>query len=355
MLSTRDARHLRRADKALRSIVAEHPWADTDTPVTRFLAEWRTSFPAATACRLESPTLTSGQLALLDGLTTFTSVGFRSTAEVNEQPLAVVRTMPRLEALAVFERAGGASGRRSTRATTPFILSPSAAIWGELGHLRELNLELPAAAMPVGLLSALNSKLRKLSLRVVHHRHRIGVHQNRGIKGLITDAALAALPLLEGLHLFAVLGTHTAGPLAGDKNPHKVFTGVSLAALTRLSSLTLHGAALPVGVFSHAPTSIRSLDVSHCTGLTDATFNAPCLAGITSLILHDPPEGLSSRMFVGLSALEELNVRAERGGHNLITGAALRALGLHGRLRRLRCFSEISPREAHTYFPQDDR
>jgi hypothetical protein len=158
--------------------------------VPHLLAEWRASFPAAIACRLESATLTKGQLSQLKRLTSFTSVGFRSKAEANEQPLAVVRTMSHIEALTVVE---SASARRTA---TRLALAPAAAVWGELGSLRELSLELGAAVMPATLLSSLNGAvLRKLSLRICNS----GWDERAGIVGLITDAGLAGLPLLEEL------------------------------------------------------------------------------------------------------------------------------------------------------------
>lgn len=316
MLSTRDVRHLRRADKALRSLVAEHPWTDSATPVSRLLAEWRSSFPAATACRLESPTLTKGQLAQLEGLTSFTSVGFRSKAEENEQPLAAVRTMPRLEALTVVD-CHTALGRGADHA----LKAPSDTVWGELRSLRELSVTLPCSAIPLALLSSLNGAvLRKLSL-CVSNSWDTGTTRIR-----VSDAALAALPLLEELCL--------------DGTLLKGFSGTGLAMLSRLVSLKLRSATLAEDVFASAPASLRSVDVSGSTGMTDATFSAPCFAGVTSLTLNRPPESMTSAAFAGLFALEVLDLAIHE--HTaLIADAALAVLGSHRRLRRLRCSWEL--------------
>lgn len=345
MFNTRDIRHLRRCDKALRSLVAEHPWADLDTPVHHLLAEWRSSFPAATACRLESATLSKGQLMQLEGLSAFASVGFRSKAAANEQPLSSVRVMPRLEVLTMVERAVEPTTRRSTRGVAPLVLAPSAAVWGELGRLRELSLDMPADTLPINLLSSLNGAvLRKLSISVsdrVSWRRMGG--WGRNAKDVVTDAALAALPLLEELCLIGVLGPAASAlqvhlPLPQGLPSPGTFTGSGLASLPRLASLTLHGGDLPPDVFSQAPASLRALDVSNCSGLVDATFTTARLAGLTSLTLHDPPVGVTSEAFAGLAALESLVVKA--AFHNtLISDATLAVLGSHGRLRRLVCSS----------------
>lgn len=340
MLSTRDVRHLRRADKALRSLVAEHPWADSITPVSHLLSEWRSSFPAAIACHLKSPTLTKGQLEQLKGVNSFSSSGFRSKAEANEQPLAVVRAMPHLEALSVANVSAPRRANRWSGAALPLLIAPSAAVWGELGRLRELCLELPASAMPVALLGSLNgSLLRKLAIR------NSTLHSADGIQGMISDAALAALPLLEELLLNNVLPSHAG--IWGSKGPSPDFTGSCLAALPRLKVLAILSASLPSGVFSRAPASLRSLDVSWCSGLTDASFAAPFLAGITSLTLRNPPAAMTSAAFAGLTALEELVMQIV-GDSALASDGAFAVLGSHCRLRRLRFKTNVEHHGAGT-------
>lgn len=258
--------------------------------------------------------------------------------------------MPGLEVLAVVERAAAVTARRSSRAVAPLFIAPSAAVWGELGRLREVSLDLPVAAMPLALLRSLNGAvLRKLALRVAEFSMTSrGGYYGPGIRGLVTDAALAALPLLEEVGLFGVLptafaGYGLAGGAAGDES-EEAFTGAGLASLPRLASLTLHSARIPDGLLSHAPASLRSLDLSHCSGLTDATFAPPCLAGLTSLTLHNPPATVTSEAFVGLVALEDLFVQSSNNG-GLISDATLAVLGSHGRLRCLRC----SGGSRHTY------
>ena len=85
---TQEVRHLRRTDTTMRSLIAEHPWADSDTTVCRLFNEWHSSFPSATAIRLASPTLTKAHLGQLSGLTRFTIEGFHSKVPGNELPLA---------------------------------------------------------------------------------------------------------------------------------------------------------------------------------------------------------------------------------------------------------------------------
>lgn len=149
MLSTREVRHLRRADTILRSLVAEHTWADAVTPV-RNLTQWRSSFPAANVAFVDAATLTKAQYTRLAGFTGLGVLGFRCKSGVgNELPLALVRTMPHLESLRVAVRA--LLGKQCI----PFDISSSAAVWRELGRLRELRLELPHVSYPADILSQL--------------------------------------------------------------------------------------------------------------------------------------------------------------------------------------------------------
>ena len=241
-------------------------------------------------------------------------------------PLAVVRTLPHLEALIVVHCAPTKRGKAPRLA-----ISPTAPVWGELGSLRELSLELTASSVPLTLLGSLNGAiLRKLALRITNLD---GLET--GIGGLVTDAALAGLPLLEELLLDGALPLESA-PF-GDSSSIS-FTGAGLAALHRLTSLTIHQGTLPTGMFSHARASLRTLKLSGCSGLTDASFAAPCFSNITSLSLRESSEGLTAVAFAGLAALEELTLHT-KASVALISDAALAVLGSHGRLRRLRCSS----------------
>jgi hypothetical protein len=338
MLSTRDVRHLRRADKAMRSLVAEHPWTDVDSTVYRRLPEWRSSFPAATAIRLVSTTLTKGQLGLLKGLTRFTIEGFHSKMAGNELPLAVVRTMPSLTALGVVDRQSFTDRKAATMTTShsdraaALALSPSARVWGELGGLRELTLTLALSALPPNFLSGLSGALRKLSLSTIPPP---ATAQLGGDTFVLTDTALTRFPLLEELMLCRVASWE-------DQSTAPLFSGVCLATLTRLGTLALTHSHVPPRVLEHACPALRSLNLSHCTGLSDETFTsapAAVLSGIRALNLRDAPASVTSVSFAGLDGLEDLDASCNLQP-SLLSEDMLRVLGSFGRLRQLRAHAD---------------
>ena len=317
MLSTREVRHLRRADTVLRSLVAEHSWADAVTPV-RNLTQWRTSFPAAHVAFVDAATLTKPQCARLSGFTGLGVLGFRCKSGLgNELPLALVRSMPHLESLRVAVRSG--LGVKSI----PTDIAPSAAVWRELGRLRELRLELPHASYPSDLLSHLGG-LHKLQLEATIERGQlapVGAF-------LVTDAGLARVPELVELKL-------------RDISFHRGFTGASFSLVPALSVLELHSAHLPRG--SLLPTNLQSLSISGQAHLADETL-AP-LTRLTSLVLDTfgnqarAPGGnatdgcLTSAAFLGLSQLESFNVT--RGTLGTSADLILAVLNGFGKLRRL--------------------
>lgn len=282
MLSTRDVRHLRRADTVLRSLVAEHPWSDAVTPI-RSLTQWRSSFPSAKAALVDAVTLSKPQLARLSGLTSLGVLNFRRKgAPSDELPLAFVRSLPRLEVLHIAFR----NGLRGT----PFTLSPSAAVWRELGGLRELALELPRTHYPLDLLSRLGG-LRKLSLAA-----ELSPVPPPGTL-VVTDAGLTRLPDLESLTL---RGVHFA----------RAFSGACFARLPHLTSMDLFCAALPVG--ATLPVQLVALAVAGQGPLANETL-APLVAlkslkVDTDARLLGSSGGLSSVAFQGMAWLESLDV-----------------------------------------------
>lgn len=316
----------------MRSLIAEHPWADSDTTVCRLFNEWHSSFPSATAIRLASPTLTKAHLGQLSGLTRFTIEGFHSKVPGNELPLAVVRTMPGLTALTVCDRKS-VSGRRAASVTAShseraaaLALVPTAPVWGELGQLRELSLTLPLTALPATLLSRLSVGLRVLCLNVIPPP----ATAEGGGSFVLTDAALAGLPLLEELTLCRVATWSDVTAV-----PH--FSGSCLATLSRLKMLALTHSHLPPLVLEHACPALRSLSLAHCTGLTSETLTSiptAVLAGIRTLNLRDAPPAVTSVAFAGLTGLEDLDVSCNLQP-SLLSEPLLRVLGSMGRLRRL--------------------
>lgn len=288
MLSTRDARHLRRADKALRTIVAEHPWADITTPVLRLAAEWRASFPAATACNWRLTTLAKTAAPLLAGLTCFHGHSLHSTKGFSELPLSVVRIMPQLTAL----HAGCC------------YTDGDATVWGEIGRLRELQLSNLQSPSVNNLLGHVGSGLRKLDLHAWT------------FQGAFSPG-FAAVPLLESLSLSGI-------PVAGS----------DLAPLTHLRVLSVAYAALQPDFLMHAASSLRELSLNCCRGITNATFAPPGLASLRELTLltNAPSTAVTSDALVGLASLE---VFRSCGYRKLVSQKALNVLGSMGRLRRL--------------------
>lgn len=140
MLSTRDARHLRRADKALRTIVAEHPWSDDVSAVRSHVADWRSSFPSATACLLDSASLPKTVVCTLAGLSSFCMLKSLSSKSDPEFPLSVVRGMKRLKRLQIYPMVGSCPIPRD------------APVWLELGGLLELDLIVPRKSLIPSLL-----------------------------------------------------------------------------------------------------------------------------------------------------------------------------------------------------------
>lgn len=256
--------------------------------------------------------------------------------------------MPGLTALGVEDRKG-VSDRKAAAITSShsqraaaLALAPSAAVWGELGGLRELVLTLPRTALPVGFLGGLSGALRVLSLTVIPPPATADRSSGGGVFE-VTDAAVACLPLLEELTLCRVASWSDV-----TAAPH--FSGAGLASLTRLRSLALTHSHLPPRILAHACTSIRSLNLSHCTGLSNATFKsapAAVLVGIRVLNLREAPPGVTSEAFYSLTCLEELDVSCNLQP-SLLCCAVLGVLGSHGRLRRLLA-------HADTFLEQRDR
>lgn len=315
LLTTRDVRHLRRADTALRSIVAEYPWSDPATAVHN-LAQWRSSFPAATAAAVHAGAITKPQLARLSGLTDFSVLGFRRKVKpADELPLAYASSFPRLEVLRVKSR------DHVRNDVARVVLPPSAAAWRELGGLRELTLELPRACFPADLLSHVRG-LRKLSLA--------GEVQGSSPCALaVSDASLARLPELEELRLCGV-------PFSRD------FSGACFGQLPRLALLSLRQADLPPR--ATLPPKLVSLSVMWQGHLSSEAL-AP-LGSLKSLELQTHPDyavggsalqlqvRLSSAAFLGLTQLESLELASGvvDGGDFV---ALLSMLNGFGRLRRL--------------------
>lgn len=312
MLSTRDIRHLRRADTAVRSLVAEHSWSDSSTLV-RSLTQWRSSFPAATAAFVDAAALSKPQLAHLSGLTSFGVLGYRSKDPAGEHPLAFVRNFLRLEALRIELRA---TGKYSRATSLPFTLSPSAPVWRELGGLRELSLALPQSCYPPDFLSHLGG-IRKLNLTA---------ETSMGPTGsfTVTDVGLGQLAGLEELHLKEVA-------FSAD------FTGACFARLPRLVLLDLCSAALPCE--ASLPPLLVSLSVRKQLHLSSATI-AP-LTSLKSLCLgtcSPPPAAsvcLTQTAFLGLAVLETFEVARGVFASDSDEADVLALLLGFGRLRRL--------------------
>jgi hypothetical protein len=323
MLTTREARHLRRADSVMRSLVAHHPWADAVTPVRRLIASWRSSFPAATAMYLDAPKISKAQLATLSGLLSFTITGHGCQGYPdNEFPLAAVRCMRHSHTLRVTRAPLG-------RGAAEVHIAPGAAVWLELGRLQELSLSARCSGFPANLLQLLGGRagpLRKLELELGG----LEVH-DAGFS--ITDPGLASLPL--SLKSLSISGIMTAGAV---ENGADDFTGEGLAALTGLESLALLGGVLPTGILAHVAPTLLSLDVSDSRPITDESFAHPALTHLRSLTLHGAPSTLTAAALAGLNDLEELDYSVGPGSA-LMSDAWLQALGSLRNLRRLCCDS----------------
>ena len=298
MLSTRDARHLRRADKALRSIVAEHPWADVSTHVLNMrVAEWRASFPVATACNIPSLSLTKAVMPLLAELSGLHCSSAYTREKFSELPLSVVRFMPRLTSLHVS-----------------CDVHRDAPVWSELGGLRELHLSTRATLLPPNLLSHVTS------LRMLH----LGLYGDFNLSHDVTlSPGLSAVPLLESLSL------------SGFSTPVLLSMSTDLLHLTRLNALNVSHSELPPDFLVNVASTLRVLGLTHCLGVTDATFAPPTLAYLRELKLCSIPGGglgVTSDALVGLASLE---VFRSTGYPQLVSQKALEVLGSMQRLKRL--------------------
>lgn len=255
--------------------------------------------------------------------------------------------MPGLTSLSVGDRRSVVD--RKTAAMTPshaeraaaFALAPTAAVWGELGGLRELSLTLPLAALPASFLGGLSGALRVLSLTITPPSVTGG---HSAPKFELTDAALASLTMLEELTLSGLFSGGVGAPS---------FTGEGFASLSRLSSLALTHSLLPPRILAHVGMALRSLSLAHCTGLTDKTLSsvpAAVRAGIQTLNLRDAPPQVTASSFSGLSGLEELDVSCHLQP-SLLSQAALVILGTLGRLRRLLAHADtfLEPRSAAAF------
>ena len=277
MFSTRDARHLRLADTALRVIVSEHPWADLKTPVRRTFAGWRASFPAATGVFLAYPLFTAPRLSKIAGLTSLRATDVGMTEQRKDMPLAAVRCMPVLTSLHFSLRDDRHYGGVGIPATSP--------VWHELGRLRELSIggATPAALMPSSAFSLLGG-LRKLDLSNTSHKNSV----------LVTDSILALLPLLEDLSL---RGSELRGP--------------GFATLTRLTTLSLASNPLPSDFFDYVAPTLRSLELSNCKGQSEIAMDSAALRNVRMLRLAGNTTSVSvfGRSLANMKSLEALEIR----------------------------------------------
>lgn len=314
-LSTRDARFLRLADKALRALVAGHPWLDAlaSSAVSSFLGEWRASFPLASAVCLRVPTLSKTQLAQLVGVTRLSVVDFlRSKTKAPkggaaaaakddgaELPLSVVRHLPRLEALRLVGR-------------QPIAVPRAATAWLELGRLRELALSVLRSSLPASFLQGMGA-LRKLDLRCPAMPEDAEGSPPDSLFSL-TIAALAHVPLLVELRLEGL-----------------PFEEGGLAPLTLLQVLSLTAVRLGHTKLNCLPRSVHTLVLRDCSRMAMLQDDSMLALSAVRILVFPKPASVSDAALGGLVALEDLDLTGSVDVSNVTLGV----LGSRARLRRL--------------------
>jgi hypothetical protein len=310
-LSTREARHLRRGDKALRSIVAEYPWCDLSTTIDHRVIEWRTSFPAAVGCSLPFPIRGRGPIPKavipqMTGLTSFRSISqhFFSHPVLIDELLEFKSSLPDLSVL-IFEKHVDAPAHASS------LAAPS---WGDFSGLRELSLgfNIPSS-LPVAFFGHLGS-LRKLSLSSYSEETNMPTFA----------PGLEAMPHLEDISFRGLAWAALLVPSG-------------LVALTRLAVLSLNELHLPPNTLACTAPSLRTLWLMRCSLVNNAAFTHPNLSSLLELKLEARYDAshtaLTADAFVGLSSLETLEVT--NGYFGLCSQRLLEVLGSMNVLKRL--------------------
>jgi len=202
--------------------------------------------------------------------------------------------------------------------------------------------EVNHAALPLPVVGDLRF-LRKLAVTFVEGRR-----PEVPLPFLLTDAGLAALPLLESLALTCCYRV-TEGIS---------FSGVSLASVPRLSTLKLIGVPLAPRALEHAQRALTTLVLGgltfdtdsevllsvrcqllnlcllDCSGLSAELLMAPGLSTLLALTLRDVSINAASAPFAGLESLETLDITSE------LDTEAVDTAFVHGGLaacRSLRC------------------
>ena len=313
--------------------MAEHPWTDTRTLVSRLVPSWRASFPRALAIRIDGKHLTKHRLSQLADLRHLIIDGrsWNSFDVLNELTLAAARVIPGLEALHHHVAV------HRWYSAVPDVLQDDS-VWGCFGALRELTVEVDHAVLSPPVVGGLCA-LRKLAVTFVGERG-----SEVPLPFLLTDAGLAALLLLQ----------------AGQ---------VSLASVPRLSTLKLVGVPLASRALEHAQRALTTLVLGglnfdpdsevlssvrcqllnlcllDCTGLSSELLMAPALSTLLTLTLRDVSVNAASAPFAGLESLETLDVTSELATEAVDSAFVRGGLAACRALRCLRWNSRVTSAE----------